>query len=524
MISYDLSRTRTIYSMRLFFNKISDEFDPITELPADFCEDSWTLEAHEVFKMLKESKKPQSQVRGDVFPDLIDSNCDILALPLTFIYNLIIQTGSWPTGWKEETVVIIPKTKSPDSLSQCRNLSCTPFFSKTFERFVFTRLTSEISLSSSQYGGRKDMGVNHMLVDMFDTILTDLDCGGGSASCLISLDFEKAFNRLEHDACIEALSNHGASKLSIRIVHAFLKGRTMSARIGSTLSSKKAVNGGSPQGSILGNLLFIVTTDKLSDGIEFSPGEVNEPRIDHGESDDLDGSFMVLDGSLARIISDSPSELGINNITVMREDEERTVSFNDNGIDNSNGLIEQSYFQHGTYTQSTPTNRGQFHEFVPPGNLVNACLSGEFSSTTGMTFVYMQNVKKGAIITESTDNLIKSALALSLSNQAIDSGADDPHQWASRDPIVPFTYIDDSNGSERLNLKNGTVQYSEEKQKVIMHAKNRETFFNSYKERSAKLGMKINPTKTQLLCISPAGKNNEAFIGIDGEKSSQQIP
>ena len=153
-------------------------------------------------------------MRGDVFPDLIDSNCNILALPLTFIYNLIIQTGSWPAGWKEENVVIIPKTKSPDSLSQCRNLSCTPFFSKTFERFVFTQLTSEISLSSSQYGRRKGMGVNHMLVDMFDTILTDLDCGGGSASCLISFDFEKAFNGLEYNACIEALSNHGASKIS----------------------------------------------------------------------------------------------------------------------------------------------------------------------------------------------------------------------------------------------------------------------------------------------------------------------
>lgn len=52
-----------------------------------------------------------------------------------------------------------------------------------------------------------------MLVDMWDTILNDLDKGSG-ASCLISLDFEKAFNRLNHDACIKSLRDHGASEMS----------------------------------------------------------------------------------------------------------------------------------------------------------------------------------------------------------------------------------------------------------------------------------------------------------------------
>ena len=54
-----------------------------------------------------------------------------------------------------------------------------------------------------------------MLVDMWDTILTDLD-RGSAASCLISLDFEKAFNRLNHDSCMKALADHGASIVSRR--------------------------------------------------------------------------------------------------------------------------------------------------------------------------------------------------------------------------------------------------------------------------------------------------------------------
>ena len=72
------------------------------------------------------------------------------------------------------------------------------------------------------------------------------------------------------------------------------------------------------------------------------------------------------------------------NITVESNEQVGTVSFDSNGSEL--GTPEHSYV---LYTQFTPTARGQFEEFVPRGNLINACLSEEYSSTTGMTFVYM---------------------------------------------------------------------------------------------------------------------------------------
>ena len=129
------------------------------------------------------------------------------------------------------------------------------------------------------------MGFNHMLVDLWDTGQRWGSCIYGS---IISLDFEKPFNRLCHDAWICALREHGASKTSVSVVHSFLRDRTMSARIVSTLSAPKQVNGGSPQGSILGNLLFTVTTDKLADSIEYDRGypnaSMNENDSDSHES------------------------------------------------------------------------------------------------------------------------------------------------------------------------------------------------------------------------------------------------
>ena len=150
---------------------------------------------------------------------------------------------------EEGDTVIIPKKHNPQSLAECRNLSCTQFFSKTLKRIVFERLSKETKLSESQYGGQKGSGVEHMLVDCWTTILNDLE-GGGRSSNLISLDFEKAFNRLDHGTCLNAMVKHGASQMCCNLVHSFLQGRTMTTKMGNCLSKPRHVSGGSPQGSI----------------------------------------------------------------------------------------------------------------------------------------------------------------------------------------------------------------------------------------------------------------------------------
>ena len=60
----------------------------------------------------------------------------------------------------------------------------------------------------------------------------------------------------------------------------------MQVRIGNTLSTPKKINGGSPQGSILGNYLFCITTDQLEQGIDYSEAERDEQgRLQMGTPD-----------------------------------------------------------------------------------------------------------------------------------------------------------------------------------------------------------------------------------------------
>ena len=123
-------------------------------------------------------------------------------------------------------------------------------------------MKNETALSSKQYGGVKDCSTEHFLLATWDKIMSCLE-GSSNAANLVSIDFEKAFNRMDHWKCLDALSNMGASTEAVKWTASFLYNRHMSVKIRQARSTPRSVPGGSPQGSILGNFLFCATTNAL---------------------------------------------------------------------------------------------------------------------------------------------------------------------------------------------------------------------------------------------------------------------
>ena len=261
-----------------YFTAISNEFEPIPE-DANQTHIRAPVTLEEVRLKMKTARKPNSVVEGDILPALMKRFHATLAVPATKIFNAVFAGGRWPARWRRETAVIIPKTTNPTSLAETRNISCTSFLSKVLESFVLDDLRAEIPVDETQYGGLKGCSVNHLLVDAWDAILRPLD--KGQHAVMLGVDFEKAFNRLDHAECIKQLRLLGASENSVSLVSSFLAGRSVQVKMPcGTMSELIKLCGGSPQGSILGSFLYCITTQQLGTNLVRARERVREADSD----------------------------------------------------------------------------------------------------------------------------------------------------------------------------------------------------------------------------------------------------
>ena len=74
----------------------------------------------------------------------------------------------WPSIWKVETIVAIPKTLSPGSFDELRPISMTTLWSKILETMIaeYTLAETFDNWNKTQHGGRKGSSTDHVLIDM----------------------------------------------------------------------------------------------------------------------------------------------------------------------------------------------------------------------------------------------------------------------------------------------------------------------------------------------------------------------
>ena len=248
-----------------YFSDISQKFAPLTVevLPQiDQPHDLLDLDTEEVISALTSIKKPKTNVSIDPPSRLVNACAHATAEPLRNIYNAVLNGGIWPRLWKVEEVSVIPKKQRPESYGELRNISCTSIYSKVLEGFMVDRIQQETELRGNQYGGAKGCGASHLLTELTTRIAEGIE-DNDTAAAVLSIDFSKAFNRMDHAACLRALKYKGASDSTVRMVGGFLIDRKMKIKTGSIFSNVRDMPGGAPQGTCSGNLLFSTTIDEI---------------------------------------------------------------------------------------------------------------------------------------------------------------------------------------------------------------------------------------------------------------------
>ena len=194
----------------------------------------------------------------------------LLASPLTSILNNSLSQSVYPTTWKLEWVTPAPKVTHPLTIDDLRKISGTSDYSKVYEGFIKDWIMEDISqnIDIGQFGGLPGIGTEHLIVCLLDRILKLLDRNTErSAVIMSSLDWSKAFDRQDPTLAIKKFIKLGVRPSLIPLLASYLTDRKMKVKFNGELSEFLDLIGGGPQGTLLGQIEYLVQSNDNADAV-----------------------------------------------------------------------------------------------------------------------------------------------------------------------------------------------------------------------------------------------------------------
>src|ERR1700733_1416209 len=193
-------------------------------------------------------------------PKIAGCSIEPILAPLPALINCSLCTGVVPDCLKLAKVIPVFKTGDKKQIGNYRPISVLPYFSKCFEKVMYTRLMSFITakhiLFDGQFGFRKGFSTYMAVLEMCDKISEARD--NNMFSIGVFFDLSKAFDTVNHEILLKKLEYYGIRGMGLIWLENYLKNRSQYVLYNGSSSHILAINCGVPQGSILGPLLFLL--------------------------------------------------------------------------------------------------------------------------------------------------------------------------------------------------------------------------------------------------------------------------
>lgn len=188
-------------------------------------------------------------------------------LAILRLFNLIWKHGTLPSSWTHSIIVPFPKPgKDPHLPSSYRPIALTSTMCKLMERLLVNRLTwyceKYTIFNKFQAGFRKNRSTMDHILYLHQDINNSLCTKGKALS--VFLDIEKTYDMVWKEGLLFKLDGMGIDIQMFNWIKNFLSNRTLKVRVGDSFSDTFVVENGTPQGSVVSPILFIIMINDIT--------------------------------------------------------------------------------------------------------------------------------------------------------------------------------------------------------------------------------------------------------------------
>ena len=233
------------------------------------------ITSREVEVAIKNMKKNKAPGLDEISKDILEEGGDEVITQLVKLFNQIITKKCIPQSWKEAKIILLHKKGDKADIKNYRPISLLSHLYKIFTKILQNRLKKELDEHQprEQAGFREGFStMDHLLainqlIEKSNEYQLDL--------CIGFIDYEKAFDSIEHPDLFQALREIGINEGYVCILEDIYTDATSRIHLDSDVSEIVKISRGVRQGDTLSPKVFTAAMEAIFNKLPLDERGIN---------------------------------------------------------------------------------------------------------------------------------------------------------------------------------------------------------------------------------------------------------